>query len=105
MSDFAVLFTLISANGKTGPIPVTTTAMNSCPNACEFNSRAKLPADATTNRLTALRGGCYAELGSVSWLWNNFTNAGPNAEFKNGRATMHCDELARPVLQRFRTAD
>jgi hypothetical protein len=38
---------------------------------------------------SALRGGCYAESGSVSWLWANLTSAGPNAEFKNGRSTLH----------------
>ena len=45
-------FSRVSANRKTGPIPVTTTSSDTCPPTC------------------ALRGhGCYAEGGPIGWHW------------------------------------
>ncbi len=44
--------TLASSNVKTGPIPVTTTSSNSCPDDCAFNGN-----------------GCYAQSGPLFWHW------------------------------------
>lgn len=46
-------FKRISANAKTGPIPVTTTSRDSCPPSCSFIGR----------------GGCYAEAGPLALHW------------------------------------
>lgn len=46
-------FTRISANEKTGPIPVTTTSSDSCPSTCSFREG----------------GGCYAESGPLALHW------------------------------------
>lgn len=46
-------FTRVSANVKTGPIPVTMTDKQTCPNACPLKSN-----------------GCYAESGNVNIHWN-----------------------------------
>jgi hypothetical protein len=52
-------FTRISGNSKTGPIPVSMTSRNSCPDAC------------------ALKGsGCYAESGMVRIHWQKLDKAG-----------------------------
>lgn len=46
-------FVRVSGNRKTGPIPVTYTSRDSCPDSC------------------ALKGaGCYAEQGPTRWQWN-----------------------------------
>ena len=45
--------TMKSRNAKTGPIPVSTTAAQSCPTACPFNSG----------------GGCYAASGPLALHW------------------------------------
>jgi hypothetical protein len=51
-------FTRVSANRKTGPIPVTNTSANTCPDSC------------------ALKGaGCYAEIGPVAWRWRKLVPA------------------------------
>ena len=51
--------TLASRNLKTGPIPVSTTSAETCPNACPFNH--------------ANRGGCYAESGPLAIHWRKIT--------------------------------
>lgn len=43
--------TLVSANGKTGPIPVSTTSKSSCPTACP------------------MREACYAKTGPLNFHW------------------------------------
>lgn len=45
-------FTLKSENAKTGPIPVTTTSADSCPDICPLKS-----------------GGCYAKSGPLALHW------------------------------------
>lgn len=45
--------TRVSANAKTGPIPVTTTSRDSCPPSCSF----------------IRNGGCYAEAGPLALHW------------------------------------
>lgn len=52
--------TLVSRNVKTGPIPVSTTTAESCPNACPFNN--------------ANKGGCYADAGPLAMHWRKVTN-------------------------------
>ena len=47
-----------SQNKKTGPITVTTSAKETCPNACPLKNTA-----------------CYAESGPLSWHWNAVTNS------------------------------
>jgi len=54
-ASLRVQFTRISSNSKTGPIPVTTSSMTTCPTACPFNS--------------ANAGGCYAAGGPLAIIW------------------------------------
>ena len=53
-----ILFTAISGNAKTGPIPVSGSQANTCPSACPFS-----PKDGKPN-------GCYAAYGPISWHWS-----------------------------------
>ena len=48
---------MISGNAKTGPIPVSTSSKDTCPNACPFKGN-----------------GCYAASGPLSIHWNKVTN-------------------------------
>lgn len=54
---YSVALTLKSANPKTGPIPVSITSANSCPNSCPFSG-----------------GGCYAKGGPLAIHWRKVTN-------------------------------
>lgn len=54
---YSVALTLKSANVKTGPIPVSITSANSCPNSCPFSG-----------------GGCYAKGGPLAIHWRKVTN-------------------------------
>lgn len=51
-----VAFTRISRNAKTGPIPVTTTSAETCPDACPLK-----------------RNGCYADSGPLGLFWRKVT--------------------------------
>lgn len=51
--------TLKSSNQKVGPIPVSTTSANSCPNECPLKG---------TN--------CYARFGALSWYWKKIPKIG-----------------------------
>lgn len=51
-----IAFTRISRNAKTGPIPVTTTSEETCPEACALK-----------------RHGCYAESGPLALFWRKVT--------------------------------
>lgn len=57
-----ILFTLVSSNAKTGPIPVSGSQAFTCPPACPF-----APKDGKLN-------GCYAAYGPISWLWTKLNN-------------------------------
>lgn len=46
-------FVRVSGNRKTGPIPVTYTSRDTCPDSCPLKG-----------------AGCYAEAGPVRWQWN-----------------------------------
>lgn len=50
-------FTRVSSNSKTGPIPVTMTAKESCPDNCSLK-----------------RNGCYAEVGRVAIHWRKLSD-------------------------------
>lgn len=54
-----VHLTPVSANVKTGPIPVSTTSAQTCPKVCPFNN--------------ANAGGCYAESGPLALHWRKIT--------------------------------
>jgi hypothetical protein len=66
----AVSLTRVSTNVKTGPIPVSTTAAQTCPDSCPFNAGGSL-ADA---------GGCYAAGGPLAIHWRAIS------EGKRGKA-------------------
>ena len=51
-----IAFTRISRNAKTGPIPVTTTSEETCPDSCPLKSH-----------------GCYAESGPLALFWRKVT--------------------------------
>lgn len=51
-----IQFTRVSRNAKTGPIPVTTTSEETCPEACPLK-----------------RNGCYAEAGPLALVWRKVT--------------------------------
>lgn len=59
MTTFVHL-TKVSSNKKTGPIPVSTTSMNTCPVTCEFN--------------TENSGGCYANGGPLRLHWQKVSD-------------------------------
>lgn len=51
-----IAFTRVSRNAKTGPIPVTTTSEETCPEACPLK-----------------KSGCYAEAGPLALFWRKVT--------------------------------
>lgn len=53
-----VHFTLSSSNAKTGPIPVSTTSANTCPDSCPLKAG----------------GGCYANGGPLGMHWRKVTD-------------------------------
>lgn len=53
-------FVSVSGNKKTGPVPVVSTAAQSCPNACPMK--------------TDNEGGCYAASGNSAIHWRSLTN-------------------------------
>lgn len=48
--------TKVSGNPKTGPIPVSTSSRDTCPDTCAFKTK-----------------GCYAGSGPMSWFWDKVT--------------------------------
>ena len=52
-SAFRFQLTLVSSNEKTGPIPVSTTSANTCPDVCPFKKH-----------------GCYADAGPLALHWD-----------------------------------
>src|SRR5215467_1977010 len=54
-----IIFTLVSRNEKTGPIPVSTTEESSCPENCPLKNG----------------GGCYAGYGPLGMLWRAMRNS------------------------------
>lgn len=72
-NSVAVAFNRTSSNAKTGPIPVTTTGQQSCPEVCPLKG-----------------SGCYAETGPISWHWKKVTNG-----IKGGTYDDMLDEISR----------
>lgn len=70
-------FTQKSRNAKTGPIPVTMTSSDSCPESCSFRGN-----------------GCYAESGPMAWTWSKLSGAVAGTSFTSGKATMAALDLA-----------
>jgi hypothetical protein len=60
-------FTARSSNTKTGPIPVTTTSADSCPDSCPL----KFTIEPDTGEKKP--GPCYANWGPISWFWAKVT--------------------------------
>jgi len=56
--------TLKSSNAKTGPIPVSTTSADTCPNVCPFR-----------------KAGCYADSGPLALHWAKVSNGDRGASF------------------------
>ena len=52
------LFTRVSGNEKTGPIPVTYSPSHTCPDACSLKHSKE----------------CYAKLGNVARIWRKVDN-------------------------------
>lgn len=57
-----------SRNKKTGPIPVSTTAADSCPSVCPFNH--------------VNNGGCYADAGPLALHWRKVTEGKAGESYK-----------------------
>lgn len=70
----AYSFVRISANRKTGPIPVTMATRDTCPPSCPFKNN-----------------GCYAERGPVSWQWRKLEQG------KNARTLPELCALIRTI--------
>ena len=54
-----VLFTRVSQNAKTGPIPVSMSPKNTCPDTCPLKG-----------------GGCYAQGGPINLHWMRLSKGG-----------------------------
>lgn len=63
----AIQFTLKSRNSKVGPLPVSTTSEESCPDACPLKN-----------------AGCYAAYGPLAALWRALSDATPGKTFRRG---------------------
>lgn len=61
------MFTMVSRNAKTGPMPVTTSAAQSCPSVCPYK-----------------RNGCYADAGPLRRLWDKLSTTPEGGTFPNG---------------------
>lgn len=67
-----VQLTLRSRNQKTGPIPVSMTERETCPDACSLKG-----------------AGCYAESGPLSWVWGRMAKPGHSVEWDE-----FCEQVA-----------
>ncbi len=63
-----VLFTQVSQNAKTGPIPTAMSLSSTCPMACPFRKDNA--------------GGCYAANGPIALHWRRLDKPAPGASFK-----------------------
>ena len=71
--------TLKSRNKKTGPIPVSTTSDDTCPDVCPFKA-----------------GGCYAKGGPLAIVWRRVDDQGSNlAEFCDAISALPAGQLWR----------
>ena len=81
-----IIFTAISGNAKTGPIPVSGSQADTCPPACPF-----APKNGKAN-------GCYAAYGPISWHWKKLNNG--KVGFTWGEFLKKVSSLARGTLWR-----
>jgi len=80
LSNLRFHLTRISGNSKTGPIPVTTSSMATCPSTCPFKAN-----------------GCYASSGGPLALhWRKVTSGERGVSFRE-----HCEDLARLPMKQF----
>lgn len=70
-ANHAVQFTLKSRNSKVGAMPVSTTARETCPDACPLKA-----------------SGCYAESGPLGMLWSALSRAKPGKTFQRAGQTV-----------------
>jgi hypothetical protein len=64
------LITEQSRNAKTGPIFVSTSPRETCPDVCPLKDK----------------GGCYAESGPLKYIWDGLDRTPEGESFKNGRS-------------------
>lgn len=72
---YAVHLTIKSGNAKVGPIPVSTSSNNTCPNACPLKA-----------------AGCYANAGPLAAMWRSLSAATPGTTYtlaRGGKAMAH----------------
>ncbi|NCC25966.1 MAG: hypothetical protein EOM25_12365 [Deltaproteobacteria bacterium] len=79
MSNFKLAFG--SQNGKTGPIPVSMSGRDTCPNACPLKEK-----------------GCYALYGRMAWNWNSLSEGRRGGDF----ASLLADIRRMPAGQLWR---
>lgn len=68
--EYAVQFTEKSRNAKVGPMPVSTTSNNTCPDACPLKA-----------------AGCYADGGPLGMIWRALSKATPGTRYAIPRGT------------------
>src|SRR5215472_8094922 len=71
MIRLAVTFTRKSRNSKVGPVPVSTSSKQTCPDACPLK-----------------RNGCYAEAGPLGMLWAGLSRTKPGKSFVRAGQTV-----------------
>lgn len=96
-TDYAIYWTLESANAKVGPIPVSTVTAKTCPDTCPLKGH-----------------GCYAENGPLSYsIWQPLSRVTPGRAWHNSRGyrfqsltwSQYCDAVtALPIGQSWRHA-
>jgi hypothetical protein len=69
--SYSIQLTEKSRNSKTGPIPVSTTSNETCPDACPLKAN-----------------GCYAEGGPLGILWRALSGSVAGETFQSGRNTL-----------------
>ena len=77
-----ISFTRVSGNSKTGPIPITLTEKNSCPDVCPLKSN-----------------GCYAEIGHTNFHWKRVSN-GDHVKYSWSNAMTQIAALPKNQLWR-----
>lgn len=82
---FTVHLTKVSTNVKTGPMPVSTTSKNSCPNSCSLKGN-----------------GCYAEAGPLGIHWSAVNSGKRGVDWQNFCAEI--GKLPKGILWRHNQA-
>ena len=72
-----VNLTMVSRNSKTGPIPVSTTSRNSCPDICPFKA-----------------SGCYANGGPLAIHWKRLDESNAGLSWNN-----FCEKVAKQIYK------